>query len=108
MVLQLKPGAMPAYRQCHDAQWPEVRDALRAVGLRNLSLWYDGGHNRVFYYAEYGGAEPFQQAMQRYAQMPRVQAWEERMHQYQERPAGAVGVSEQVYWVPLEEIFHQE
>lgn len=32
--------------------------------------------NRLFFYAEYVGDEPYEEAMKKYAAMPRVQEWE--------------------------------
>lgn len=86
----------------HDEQWPEVHDALHSVGVRNLSLW--NWENRLFFYAEYIGDEPFEAAMKRYEVMPRVQEWEELMHNYQQQLPGSSG---DVWWQPMSCLFHQ-
>jgi L-rhamnose mutarotase len=85
--------------------WPEVQKALHEVGLRNISLWI--WQNRLFYYAEYKGQEPFADAMARYEKMPRVQEWEELMHTYQVQLPGTKP-SSGVWWQACQEIYHQE
>jgi L-rhamnose mutarotase len=88
----------------HDEQWPELHDALHSVGVRNLSLW--NWENRLFFYAEYIGDEPFEEAMKRYAVMPRVQEWEELMHNYQQQLPGSSGDGD-VWWQPMSCLYHQ-
>lgn len=70
MTLDLRPGAVDEYVAAHAAPRPPVVRALRAVGLRNLSLWV--WRERLFYYAEFVpvGDETFADAMRRYAAMP--------------------------------------
>jgi L-rhamnose mutarotase len=85
MTLDIQPGRLDEYRRRHDEIWPEVRAALRAAGLTNISLWAWPGGGRLFYYGEYAGAGPFDEAMARYAASPRVAEWEALMHTYQRR-----------------------
>jgi len=52
----------------------------------------------MFYYAEYVSDEPFDQAMARYAKMPGVKEWEERMHKFQKKLPGA-SAADDVWYV---------
>jgi L-rhamnose mutarotase len=79
------------YRSQHNTIWPEVKAALAGVGLTNISLWAWPGGSRLFYYAEFVGEEPFEEAMARYAGMPRIAEWEALMHSYQRRLVPAAG-----------------
>ena len=47
-AMQLKPGAETQYRARHDALWPELRDALRAAGVRDYSIHLEPGTGRLF------------------------------------------------------------
>lgn len=66
IVAVLRRGCHPhqpqlaEYKAHHDNSWPEIESALRSVGMHNLSLWAYG--ERMFYYAEYVGDVPFDQA----------------------------------------------
>jgi len=51
---------MDEYYEHHQHVPIKVQEALRSVGIRNLSLWY--WESRMFYYAEYVSDEPFEQA----------------------------------------------
>lgn len=102
MTLNIKAGMIDKYIAHHANSRAEVRDALRAVGIRNLSLWTWG--DRLFYYAEYVGTEPFEQAMARYADMPGVKDWEELMHQYQAKIPGSEG---DVWWQECTKVYEQ-
>lgn len=70
MTLDIKPDMVDEYVSAHASPRPDVVKALRAVGLRNLSLWV--WRERMFYYAEFVpiGDETFADAMARYAKMP--------------------------------------
>jgi len=103
MTLDIKRDKLEQYYELHQNVWPEVKAALHSVGVRNLSLWVWG--TRMFYYCEYVGEEPFDDAMARYAEMPRVKDWEAQMHQFQERLPGSDG---DVWWQPMRNITHQD
>ena len=47
-AMQLKPGSETQYRARHDALWPELRDALRAAGVRDYSIHLEPGTGRLF------------------------------------------------------------
>jgi len=38
-LLQVRPDRVAEYRERHRSVWPEMRDALRAAGWRNYSLF---------------------------------------------------------------------
>ena len=77
MTLDIKPELVKEYIAAHATPRQQVVDALRSVGLRNLSLWVS--RERLFYYAEFVpiGNETFDEAMARYALMPGVKEWEQ-------------------------------
>lgn len=104
MTLNIDPSMAQEYidQHLHHSR-PEVRDALHSVGIRNLSVWV--WHDRLFYYAEYVGDEPFDDAMARYATMPGVKEWEAAMHKYQVKIPGSKG---DVWWQRCEQAYHQD
>lgn len=48
-TLQVRPDRIDEYRRRHAAVWPEMRDALRAAGWRNYSLFLAGDGTVVGY-----------------------------------------------------------
>ncbi|PXF41622.1 hypothetical protein BWQ96_08633 [Gracilariopsis chorda] len=102
MTLNIKPGQIQQYIDLHAHSRPQVRNALHSVGIRNLSLWNWG--DRLFYYAEYIGDEPFDQAMDRYSKMDGVSDWEQLMHKYQQKLPGSEG---HVWWQPCQLVYYQ-
>lgn len=102
MTLNVKTDLVQEYIDHHTHSRPEIRAALTSVGIRNLSLWTWG--DRLFYYAEYVGNEPFDEAMERYAAMDGVKEWEELMHKYQKKIPGSVG---DVWWQRCDLVYYQ-
>jgi L-rhamnose mutarotase len=41
-LARVRPGRLEEYRARHEAVWPEMRDALRAAGWGNYSLFLTG------------------------------------------------------------------
>ena len=41
-LARVRPGRLDEYRARHEAVWPEMRDALRAAGWGNYSLFLTG------------------------------------------------------------------
>jgi len=60
-VMRLLPGQEAEYRRRHAAVWPEMRDALRAAGAHNYSIYLRG--NDLFGYLEVEDLERFQRDM---------------------------------------------
>lgn len=102
MTLNIKPGLLEEYIAHHANPRPKVQAALHEVGIRNLSLW--NWEERLFYYAEYVGSEPFESAMARYAEMDGVKEWEELMHKYQDKIPGSKG---DVWWQKCRLVYEQ-
>ena len=101
MTVRLKPELVDEYVQHHKAVWPEVKSALREVGISSLSLFLQG--DLLFMYMEYCGARPYEEAMAAYVTLPRVAEWEELMKKYKHVPedgSAETGFSE------MREIFH--
>ena len=46
--MQLKPGSEAEYRARHDDLWPDLRDALRAAGVRDYSIHLEPETGRLF------------------------------------------------------------
>ena len=44
----LHPGMADAYRQRHDAIWPELLDLLRQTGVEDYSIYLDAQHHVLF------------------------------------------------------------
>ncbi|KAI8477509.1 MAG: hypothetical protein J3K34DRAFT_477037 [Monoraphidium minutum] len=110
MTLDIQGGKIAEYKARHDEIWPEVRAALAAAGLTNLSLWAWPHGGRLFYYAEYVGAAPFEEAMAEYAKAPRIAEWEALMHSYQQQlPGGGGGEGgKSVWWQPMECVYSSD
>lgn len=102
MTLNIKPELLEEYIEHHANPRPHIQAALRTVGIRNLSLWNWG--ERLFYYAEYVGEEPFEVAMSRYAEMEGVKEWEDLMHKYQDKIPGSSG---DVWWQECRLVYEQ-
>jgi len=47
-AMQLKAGAEAEYKARHDALWPDLRDALRAAGVRDYSIHLERETGRLF------------------------------------------------------------
>jgi len=103
MVVRLRPELVDEYVERHKAVWPEVRSALRKVGVRNLSLFLSG--DLVFMYMEYGGKRPFAEAMAEYVKLPRVAEWEDQMKRYKQVAGGA---SAETGFSEAREIYHMD
>jgi L-rhamnose mutarotase len=46
--MTLFPGQAAAYRNRHDAIFPELVDALKAAGISDYSIWLDAEANHLF------------------------------------------------------------
>ena len=97
------PSLIEAYRRHHRAVWPEVLDALRAIGVRHMRIWLVG--TRLF--MTYEAPEGFEPArdFQRYAENSRSREWDEWMRSFQRRLAEA---RDGEWWTPMELVFDLE
>ncbi|MCM8730550.1 L-rhamnose mutarotase [Hephaestia sp. GCM10023244] len=46
--MRLRPGCLEAYRQRHDAVWPDLSAALKAAGVRDYSIHHDPETDALF------------------------------------------------------------
>jgi L-rhamnose mutarotase len=85
---RLKPGTEQAYKEAHEAIWPELLEAQRAVGIKRWVIYRDGLD--LFHSVE---ADDFDAAMARLAVDPVDLRWQAEMAQFavplegEERPA---------------------
>lgn len=47
-AMRLRPGCEAAYRERHDALWPELVDLLRQTGVADYSIHLEPGTNLLF------------------------------------------------------------
>ena len=95
------PAVIAAYKAYHAEAWPEVLEALQAVGVIQMKIWLLG--RRLFMLAEV--ADGFDPAVDfpRYLTLnPRCQEWEDLMTTFQE-PVLEAGPDEK--WAMMEEVF---
>lgn len=71
----VKDGMLAEYRRRHDEIWDEMKEVLRAAGIRNYSIWNVG--NELFGYYECEHGKIF--AAQVQAASPVVDRWNEYM-----------------------------
>ena len=71
----VKDGMLAEYRRRHDEIWDEMKEVLRAAGIRNYSIWNAG--NELFGYYECERGKAF--AAQVQAASPVVDRWNEYM-----------------------------
>lgn len=103
LTLNLKndPAAIAAYRAYHADAWPEVVEALQAVGIHQMRIWILG--RRLFMVADV--VDDFEPAVDfpRYLTLhPRCQEWEDLMGTLQE-PVQEAKPGEK--WAAMEEVF---
>jgi len=51
-VMSVNEGREAEYERRHNPIWPELRDALKAHGVHNYSIFLDSKTNALFGYAE--------------------------------------------------------
>lgn len=67
----VKDGMLAEYRRRHDEIWDEMKEVLRAAGIRNYSIWNVGNELFGYYECEHGKAF----AAQVQASSPVVDRW---------------------------------
>ncbi len=94
------PETIAAYEEYHRAVWPEVKDALRAIGITDMQIFRAG--NRLF--MTFQAADDFDPAndFARYTQVPRAREWDELMRGFQKPIPGA---PEGAWWTPMAKVF---
>lgn len=59
-LMKLKPSSRDEYERRHNPVWPEMEEILRSHGVRNYSIFYEPGADRLFAYAEVESEELWQ------------------------------------------------
>ena len=96
------PDAISRYLNYHENIWPEVSEALLAVGIHQMRIWKKG--RRLFMFIETDDAFDVETDFARYLDLdPRCQEWEDLMTTFQE-PVTEAGPGEK--WTVMDEIFH--
>ncbi len=72
---QLKEGMLEEYKRRHDEIWPEMKEVLKAAGIRNYSIWNVGCELFGYYECEKGS----EYAAKVQAESPVVDRWNEYM-----------------------------
>ncbi len=72
---RIRKGMEAEYKRRHDELWPEMKELLKAAGIRNYSIWSDGEAVFGYYECEKGVAH----AEQAQARSPVVDRWNEHM-----------------------------
>jgi L-rhamnose mutarotase len=98
--LKSDPELIRTYKEHHQAVWPEVTRALRAIGIRRMRIYLLG--TRLFMYFE--APDEFDPARdyQAYASDSRCRAWDELMRRFQQPAPGARSGE---WWAPMECVF---
>ncbi len=101
--LKSDPALIAAYRRHHEAVWPEVCEALRAIGITKMKLFLLGTHLFMYYEAP-DSFEPGRD-YQAYAANPKAAAWDALMRGFQQRvPEARPGE----WWAEMELVFDLE
>jgi L-rhamnose mutarotase len=99
--LKVRKDRTDEYRARHRAVWPEMRDALRATGWHNYSLFLDNDGLLTGYFE----CEDFQECIDGMGRLEVNARWQAEMAPYFE---GAGGAQPDRVMRPLPEIFHLE
>ena len=99
--LKEDPEVIEAYKAYHANAWPEVVDALQAVGIDQMKIWLLG--RRLFMLAEVHDDFDPEVDFPRYLTLDeRCKEWEDLMTTFQESvPEAAEGEK----WAMMEEVF---
>ena len=104
-ALDLKddPALIAEYKTYHKHVWPEVKAALRGIGIKTMRIYLVG--TRLFMYFEAPDGFVPERDFQAFADTPRGAAWDRLMRRFQQRVPGA-GAGE--WWTPMELVFDLE
>ncbi len=97
-VMQLHPGQEAEYQRRHDELWPELRDHLKACGIRNYYIFLHPETLQLF--ASFETDEPLDEARLKTA--PVMQRWWDAMADIMETRAG----TNEPAATPLKEVFY--
>ncbi len=94
------PAVIEEYKEYHRNVWPEVKEALSAVGITAMKIFVIG--NRMFMYME--ASDDFEPGrdLQEYRKYSRAQEWDDLMRPLQQK-APEAGPDD--WWAPMELAF---
>jgi L-rhamnose mutarotase len=102
MTIGLAPGAYEEYKRYHAAVWPEVMATTTRCNIRNFTIYHHDG--TLFGSFEYHGTD-YRADMAVMAADPATQRWWAIMEPLQRQ---IEGTPEGDWWMPMEELFHQD
>jgi len=97
--MKLKPGCCEAYRQRHDAIWPELKELLTDSGISDYSIFLDEETDTLFAVQKQAGDSSSQEL----GKEPFMQKWWAYMADLMETNADLSPVAQ-----PLTEVFHMD
>ena len=102
-ALDLKddPEVIASYKEYHERVWPEVKEALKEVGVHQMKIWLLGCRLVMIIDVDddFDPADNFARYMTLH---PKIQEWEDIMGQYQlTHPAAKEGTR----WADMELVF---
>ena len=90
------PETINEYKEFHKNVWPEVKQGLRDIGIKEMKIFLSG--NRLFMFLR-----TVEQDFQTYTESsPRAVEWDNLMRGYQQKAPAA---SPEEWWSPMEEVF---
>eukprot|EP00897_Mesotaenium_endlicherianum_P006818 jgi/Mesen1/6164/ME000316S05217 len=106
-TLELKddPKLISEYLAYHEKVWPEVLEAIKAMGVNSMRIFVHG--NRLFMYAEAGDNFDPAKDYQKYAASEKAREWDALMRSYQQRVPAASDDPEE-WWSPMSLCFDLE
>jgi L-rhamnose mutarotase len=98
--LQDDPAMIAEYEEYHRAVWPEVKQALREIGIQSMLIFRTGSR----LYMTFEAPDDFDPArdFKRYSETPKSKEWDDLMRTYQRQVPGA---PDTVWWMPMEKVF---
>jgi len=95
------PEVIRQYDAYHAAIWPEVAASLKAVGMREVSIWRLGRRLFMVVRAD-DDFDPVEAGRRHRATHPRILEWETLMDSYQERVPEYDGPG---FWAQMPKVF---
>lgn len=101
ILLHDDPDVIAAYREHHDAIWPEVAEGLRSVGILQMRIWLLG--RQLFMVMDtVDGFDPERDFARYEAGRPRRAEWQRLMESFQAPVADAKPGE---WWAQMELVF---
>jgi L-rhamnose mutarotase len=103
MALNLKdnPQTIEKYKEYHRNVWPEVEDALKAIGITSMKIFLIG--RKLFLYMETVDDFEIERDFPKYLeQHPKCREWDDLMCTYQEKIPEA---KDDEWWALMEQVY---